>query len=396
MRYCPHSVETIKSKAKLLKRYLSNPLMEAPTLSLTAIQQIIARGLGFATWAEMTIEIERTSGAPDAVMPDQSFLRFAEVLSSVIHRPTNLCAAVIFRLGFCPDSPDLSIGKKKLLLSEQALLFDLILDRFVELDSSSMEYVTARSRLLDLHRDLLKEHANEWRNWAPKVGAFPRGILWSQREILIDWVGSIINLSSPPGAALAKNTVDGTRWDPWRTKRHRSKMLEPSRLVAPFERGDIPRTGLLVMTGENMSGRTFSSILLTVANRRLNRTLFPTFLRLYNDPFAGGLPQGYLGEIRDMSELAGIIPDAEKQLVIVQLSAGSVESAYSRTYNGLARHLGSRRDEWVSQHLIGGYHHSFFANDHVLTSRVTFWKGSNARFTDAAKAEVTVAGGTEL
>jgi hypothetical protein len=370
--------------------------MEAPTLSLTDIQQIVAQGLGYTTWAEMTLEIKRAPGALETVMPDPSFLKFVDVLSSVVCRSQDLSAALIFRLGFCPDSPDLSISREKLALSERALLFDILLDRLVELDPDSMAYVTVRSRLLDLHRELLKEHSEEWREWDPRKGAFLRGSLWAQRETLIEWVGSVINLIRRPEASLVQTTVDGTRYDPWRTRKHKSRMLEPARLVAPFERGDMPRKGLLVMTGDNLSGRTFSSILLTVANRRFHRTMFPTFLRLYNDPFAGGLPQGYLGEIRDMSDFSAIIPDAKRQLVIVQLGAGSVESAYSRTCEGLRPHLGNECGEWMDQHFVGGYHHDFFAQEGVLTSRVTFWKSKNARYDDATRKTITLAERTEL
>lgn len=396
MRYCPHSVESIKSKAKLLKRYLSNPIMEAPALSLTDIQQVIARGLGYSTWAEMTTEIKRAPGELDTVMPDPAFLRFVNVLSSVVCRSQDLCAALIFRLGFYPDSPDLSISREKLPLSERALLFDILLDRLVEIDPNSIGCVTVRSRLLDLHRELFKEHSDEWQKWDARNGAFLRGIQWGQREILIEWVGSVINLIRQPDADLVKNTVDGTRYDPWRTRKHKSKMLEPARLVAPFERGEIPSKGLLVMSGHNLSGRTFSAILLTVANRRFDRAMFPTFLRLYNEPFSAGLPQGYLGEIRDMAEFGAIIKDAERQLVVVQLGAGWVESAYSRICESLKPHLGDKFDDWMGQHFIGGYHHDFFAHERVLMSRVTLWKGINARFDDASRKTITVDNRTQL
>jgi RNase P/RNase MRP subunit POP5 len=43
MRYQNISIERLKSKAKLLKRYISHPVMEAPDLSLTDIQRIIAQ-----------------------------------------------------------------------------------------------------------------------------------------------------------------------------------------------------------------------------------------------------------------------------------------------------------------------------------------------------------------
>jgi hypothetical protein len=403
MRYCPHSVDYIKSKAKLLKRYLSNPLMEAPTLSLTDIQQIIARGLGYMTWAEMMIEIARSTN--DArnrvsfVVPDKVFGNFVKVLSTTLCRSEDLCAALIFRLGFCPCSPDLSFSTEAPSLSEQCLFFDVILDRFLELDPASLDYVAARTSFLDLHRKLLKEHISEWQRWDARVGNFQRGTAWNQRERLLDWVGATINMTAHPEPQLVQRTVDCLYEAASKKALLKYRMLSPNRLIAPFEQGKIPSAGLLVMTGGNGSGRTFSSIMLTLANRRSQRTLFPTFLRLYNEPFAGGLPQGYLGELRNLEDFKEVVRDAEKQLVIIQLGAGGPESAYDRTCDGLRHAMGPSIKDWVRQNFIGGYHHEFGERnqqDKLRNSIVTFWKATDAQYVDGSGKTVEVDTRTEL
>lgn len=399
MRYCPHSVDFIKSKAKLLKRYLSDPLMEAPALSLTEVQGIIAQGLGFSTWAEMTAEINRAPGRPNSVVSDAVFSRFAIRLKQTIRRSEDLCAALIFRIGFCPDSPDLSTTDKPPTVSECGLLFDIILDRLVELDPQSLDYDAARSRLMDLHRQQLKQHVAEWRNWDARTGAFHRGVNWDQRQMLLEWVGAVINMTAHPEPQLVQRTVDSLMEEASKIRLPKYRMLTPERLVAPFERGDIAQTGLLVMTGGNGSGRTFSSIMLTLANRSNQRVLFPTFTRLYNDPLAGGLPQGYVGEIRELSDYKAIARDAEKQLVIVQLAAGGAESAYHRTCQGLQCAIGSGISDWVRRNFIGGYHHSFgdrCKTDGLRDSIVSFWKAEDAYYPQAGSENVVVSDFTML
>lgn len=395
MRYQAFSVDFLKSKAKLLKKYICHPLMEAPALSLTDVQQIIARGLGFSGWSELLPAQEGCSQSRPVLVPDAVFQQLVAELAHAICRSQDLCASLIFRVGFCPENCDLSLHAQSLAITERELLVDVLIDRMVELERGSAALMAARDRLLALYRVLASESARSFDNRLISLDLYKPSSPEHQRNTLMEWINASTSIfTNEDDLLLERNVHEVFKPNPelWKRTYH---WLPHQRLVAPFVSGLIPRKGLLVMTGGNGSGRTFTSILLSLCNRRFDREMFSLFLRNYTDPFDGPSPAGYVGELIREKDLAPLVRDAEDKLVIVQLGAGGPEGAYYRTRQALVRIMGGKADDWIRDNFIGGYHHDFhYAADRnaIRESRVNFWRAKDARYIDAAKETVRVEG----
>lgn len=385
MRYQNISIERLKAKAKLLKRYISHPVMEAPDLSLTDIQRIIAKGFGFVGWAEFSHEAGDSQGGNTKFLPDAVFKQLAEEFGRAICRSTDLCAALVYRAGFCPDSADLALDPRNLEASERELLVDIVLDRLIEVGDCPTQLAAGRGRLLDLYRELDRERneddARSLGSWPKLEGGFS----------LMDWIRSITTIFSYPGGIdssdILTNSQKKIRW------------LPPKRLIAPFAAGEISNTGLFVMTGGTATGRTTSSILLSLCNRGVDKSLFPIFLKAYNDLEDQAKVAGYFGEVTSKDTFRGIFAAASSRLVIVQLASRSPASAYKRTRQIVSHILGPVTDDWLIAHLIGGYHHDFGDRDRVTSlvdSRVSFWSAINARETSAAEGSIVVSNIVDL
>ncbi len=378
MRYLPANIRDLKSKIKLLKKYIDilaedrdRPTVR-PAPGLTELQSAIAVAFGFHSWAELVSATQsRSTRVSDDLKTFSQLSEMARRFAEKIGESHHVALGLLLRVGLFPGDGTTHVTPG-LSLRDHFRFADLVVERCFELKPNSQEATYLRDYLAMIYghlRDLLpvRELRGGWVAHALTDGV-PSIIKGYDRQRGYGLLQRLVEHISYSKKVL-ESDIRPPAIDTWTA---RSTFAEIAR--------SLPASGLFVLTGGFATGRTYSAFALSAALRERGGARFPIAYSAGFDRSEPGIHAPiYLGEVNGLADIAPALNLARSSLVFVELAAGHPTTALARTEQRIRGFFRpDRADAWIERHLIGGINHEF-GDCFMKNQQITVWKTSNLK-----------------